>query len=814
MRVPLSWLRDYVDIELSPRRLAEELTVRGMEAEVETADASWTDVVVGRLVEVERHPNADTLWLTKVDIGAGGEPIEIVCGAQNLEVGQLVPAALVGSVLPGDRRIERSKIRGVVSNGMLCSAVELGLGADADGIHILGHADEIRPGTPLAEVIGETVLDVDVKPNRGDALSMVGLAREIAAFTGAELRLPPVAVDEVDEPADARVSVRIEEPELNLRFAARWFDNVANGPSPDWIQRRLVAAGMRPISAVVDVTNYVMHELGQPMHAYDADAVPGGEIVVRRARDGERLTTIDHVERTLDERMLVIADRERAIGLAGIMGGASTEVTEATTRVILESAIFHGPTIRNTARRLGLRSEASMRHEKGIGHDLPRLSADRAARLIAEITGASVGRGIVDNDPAPKPSRRIAVSVDRLTRLLGFALDASSVAELLAPLGFGVTGSGDALEVSVPSHRLDVTVPADVAEEVARAYGYERIEGRLPYAALPPFRPDPSAGRNRARRVLAGMGLDEVVTYALIGPDDLERTGLEDADPGLVRIYNPLSADHAIMRPSMTPSLLGALAENARRRRPDAWLFELGKVYWYRPDGQPSPRDTRADTAGTGRYESWELGIALSGVAAPPAPGEAAVPADVAAIKGVIDALHDALGAPRPAYRAEDPEARHAHRHPGRTAVIVDAAGRPYGSLGEVHPNMVEAWGLGGRPVDASLDIDRLLELAPDEVRSRPISSAQPVDRDLAVVVDESTPLGEVLRVARMSAGPLLEELRPFDVYRGEQVGAGRVSYALAFRFQPLEAGHEAVIDKALNKVRGSLQHHLGAEIR
>jgi phenylalanyl-tRNA synthetase beta chain len=814
MRVPLSWLRDYVDIELPPGRLAEELTVRGMEAEVERADASWTDVVVGRLVEVERHPNADTLWLTKVDIGAGGEPIEIVCGAQNLEVGQLVPAALVGSVLPGERRIERSKIRGVVSNGMLCSAVELGLGADADGIHILGHADEIRPGTPLAEVIGETVLDVDVKPNRGDALSVVGLAREIAAFTGKQLRMPPVAVDEADEPAHAHVSVRIDEPELNPRFTARWFDNVANGPSPEWMQRRLVAAGMRPISAVVDVTNYVMHELGQPMHAYDADALPGGAIVVRRARDGERLTTIDHVERTLDEGMLVIADRERAIGLAGIMGGASTEVTETTTRVILESAIFHGPTIRNTARRLGLRSEASMRHEKGIGHDLPRLAADRAARLIAEITGASVGGGIVDNDPAPKPPRRIAVSVDRLRRLLGIELDASSVGELLAPLGFGVTGSGDALEVSVPSHRLDVTVPADVAEEVARAYGYERIEGRLPNAALPPFRPDPSAGRNRARRALAGMGLDEVVTYALIGPNDLERTGLDDADPGLVRIYNPLSADHAIMRPSMTPSLLGALAENARRRRSDAWLFELGKVYWYHDDGQPSPRDIRADTAGTGRYESWELAIALSGVAAPPAPGEEAAPADVPAIKGVIDALHDALGAPRPTYRAEDPAARHAHRHPGRTAVIVDAAGRPYGSLGEVHPTVVEAWGLGGRPVDASLDIDRLLDLAPDEVRSRPIPSAQPVDRDLAVVVDERTPLGEVLRVARMSAGPLLEELRPFDVYRGEQIGAGRVSYALAFRFQPLESGQEAVIDKALNKVRGSLRHHLGAEIR
>jgi phenylalanyl-tRNA synthetase beta chain len=814
MRVPLSWLRDYVDIDMPPRRLAEELTVRGMEAEVETADAGWTDVVVGRLVEVDRHPNADTLWLTKVDIGAGGEPIEIVCGAQNLEVGQLVPAALVGSVLPGERRIERSKIRGVVSNGMLCSAVELGLGADADGIHILGHADEIRPGTPLAEVVGETVLDVDVKPNRGDALSMVGLAREIAAFTGSQLRLPPVGVEETDEPADAHISIRIEEPELNPRFTARWLDNVTNGPSPDWMQRRLVAAGMRPVSAVVDVTNYVMHELGQPMHAYDADAIPDGQIVVRRGREGERLMTIDHVDRILDERMLVIADRERAIGLAGIMGGASTEVTEATTRVILESAIFHGPTIRNTARRLGLRSEASMRHEKGIGHDLPLLAADRAARLIAEGTGASVGRGIVDNDPAPKAPRRIVVSVDRLRRLLGIELDARTVGELLAPLGFGVTGSDDALEVSVPAYRLDVAVPADVAEEVARAYGYERIEGRLPYAALPPFRADPGAGRNRARRVLAGMGLDEVVTYALIGPDDLARMGRDPGDPALVRIYNPLSADHSVMRPAMTPSLLSALAENARRRRSDAWMFELGKVYWYRADGQHTPRDTRADTAGTGRYESWELGIALSGVAAPPAPGEAAIPADVAAIKGVVDALHDALGAPRPTYRAEDPASRHAHRHPGRTALILDAAGRAYGSLGEVHPRVVDEWGLSGRPVDASLAIDRLLELVPDATRSRPISSAQPVDRDLSVVVDEGTPLGEVLRVARMSAGPMLEELRPFDVYHGEQIGPGRVSYALTFRFQPLEAGQEGAVDKALSKVRGSLQHHLGAEIR
>ncbi|HEX2142197.1 MAG TPA: phenylalanine--tRNA ligase subunit beta, partial [Candidatus Limnocylindria bacterium] len=357
MLVPLSWLREYVDVDLPPSELAEQLTLRGMEVQgIAVSGAGWTDVVVGRLLSVDRHPNADKLWLTTVDVG-GQEPLQVVCGADNIAPGQLVPVARVGAVLPGERRIERSKIRGVESQGMLCSAAELELGSDADGIHILAaDGGELPLGADLREILGETVLDVDVKPNRGDALSMVGLAREIAAFTGGRLRPPNASVHEDGELRTADlVSVEIADAEGCPRFTARWFEGVANGPSPDWMRRRLVAAGMRPISAVVDVTNYVMHELGQPMHAYDADAVPQGQIVVRRGRPGERLETIDHEERTLDERMLVIADRERAIGLAGIMGGASTEVTDGTTRVILESAVFHGPTIRNTARRLGLR---------------------------------------------------------------------------------------------------------------------------------------------------------------------------------------------------------------------------------------------------------------------------------------------------------------------------------------------------------------------------------------------------------------------------------------------------------------------------
>ena len=454
-----------------------------------------------------------------------------------------------------------------------------------------------------------------------------------------------------------------------------------------------------------------------------------------------------------------------------------------------------------------------MRHEKGISHDLPRLAADRAAQLIAEITGAQVGRGIVDNDPEPKAPRHIQVSVERMRRLLGIELEPGQVGELLRPLGFTVSGKGEELTVDVPSHRLDVELPADVAEEVARAYGYDRVEGRLPYAALPPYRPDPSEPRHRVRRILAGIGLDEVVTYALVGSEDLRRTGLDPAAGHLVRVSNPLSEEHSILRPTITPSLLAALAENARRRRNDAWLFEVGKAYWFHP-GRPTPRERKVETAGTGRYEGWELGIALAGSGVPVSPGEPARPADVATLKGIVDALHDALAVPRPIYAAEDAASRHPHRHPGRAGLILGEDARPYGAIGEVHPHVAEAWGLTGRVVDATIDLDRLLELIPERRTAITPPALQPIDRDLAVVVDEATPLGEVLRVARRTAGPLLVDLHLFDVYRGDQVGTGRVSYALAMRFAPVQPGDDKLIDKALNRIRGALGHHLGAEIR
>jgi phenylalanyl-tRNA synthetase beta chain len=486
-------------------------------------------------------------------------------------------------------------------------------------------------------------------------------------------------------------------------------------------------------------------------------------------------------------------------------------VGSATTQVVLESAIFHGPSVRNTARRLGLRSEASLRHEKGIGHHLPRLAADRAARLIAEITGARVAAGIVDNDPQPRGRRTVTLEISRTERLLGLALDVPAIAELLAPLEFTVTPDAeDRVAVSVPEHRLDVVAPEDVAEEIARSFGYGRIVGRLPQPALPPFRPDPSEPRHRLRRILAGIGLDEVVTHALVGPRDLERIGLDAADPGLVRIANPLAEAHSLMRPSMVASLLGALGENVRQRRSDAWIFEIGKTYWL--GGARGP--AWAETAGTGRYEAWHVGIALLGPRAPRSPGDAPRDADVAEIKSVVESMHAARGAPTPAFRAETGEERHPHLHPGRAARLVDGSGHAYGNLGELDPGVAAAWDLPGRPVMAVINLPQLLALVPSVVRAAPVPAAQPLDRDLAVVVDAATPVGEVLRVLKANAGPLLADARLFDEYRGPQVGEGRVSYAIALRFQPSTAGDERGVERAMDRVRGALQHHLGAQIR
>jgi phenylalanyl-tRNA synthetase beta chain len=808
MRAPLSWLREYVDIDLPVDELAALLTTRGLEVSaIEVSGAEWEGVVVARLLTVSPHPGADTLSLTTVDAGDGA--LQVVCGAHNISPGQLVPLARIGATLPGGRRIERSKIRGEVSEGMLCSPIELGLGMDADGILILGTADELPIGSDLRSHFGETVLDIDVKPNRGDALSMVGLAREIAAFTGAALRLPTFELVETGDRSADHVAVEIEDDNLCPRFTARYLDGIGPGQTPDWMVSRLIAAGMRPVSPVVDVTNYVMHELGQPMHAYDAGAVTDGRIIVRRAVAGEQLETIDHQVRTLDPEMLVIADPQGPIGLAGIMGGAGTEVGAESVAIILESAIFHGPTVRRTARRLALRSEASARHEKGISPDLPLRAADRAAALIAEISGARVASGTVDSAPHLPAPTVIALDVARTNRLLGLSLSAAEMVDLLATLAFSTIETDGALLVTVPPFRRDILSDVDVAEEVARSHGYERIPARLPSPALPAHRPDPSGPRHQIRRVMAGLGLDEVATHALIGPSDLERSGFDPNADDLARVANPLSIDHSILRPVPYPSLLGALATNVRQRRSELALFEIGKTYRRLSSDRGGDALRLADAP---YREGWYLGIALLGPWQPRGVNADRREADMATLKGVIEALHTVLGVEPPTYVPEPPDGLHRHLHPGRAAGLVHGE-RKYGSIGEVHPTVARAWGLSGRPVVAAIHLEPLLERIGTAVRAATVSASQPVDRDLAVAVESTVPVGEVLRLARRSAGTTLVDLRLFDIFQGAQTG-DRVSYGLAFRFQPGEEAGEGAVDKVMDKIRGSLRHHLGAEIR
>jgi phenylalanyl-tRNA synthetase beta chain len=454
-----------------------------------------------------------------------------------------------------------------------------------------------------------------------------------------------------------------------------------------------------------------------------------------------------------------------------------------------------------------------MRHEKGISGDLPRLAADRAAALIAELTGARVASGIVDNDPGPHPERVIEIDTGRMTRLLGFPVDAADMARWIGPLGFTVEDGGDGTaEVTVPLYRQDVVQPADVAEDVARARGYDRVPSPLPSPDLPEHRPDPSGRRHVLRRVLAGLGLDEVVTHALIGPADLERSGFEASGEHLVRVANPLSEEHAILRPVPYPSVFAALAENVRQRRTDVALFEVGKSYRYRSGGSPG----ELAQAGGGYRETWNVGIGLLGHATDRYPGEATRPWDIADLKGIVDALHAAMGLPAPSYRAESAEERHAHLHPGRAARVVDQAGKSYGSLGEAHPLVTAAWDLPRPPMVAALHLDPggMFALTPLSERAGPVPGAQPIDRDLAVIVDETTPVGELIRIARQNGGALLASVRLFDAYRGPQVGEGRVSYALALRFQPTTAADEPAVARAMDKIAGSLRHHLGAEIR
>jgi len=816
VRVPVAWLRAHCDPGLSTADVAERLAMTGTEVErVEHVGVGSAEgFVVGRVLTAEPHPDADRLRVCTVEDGSGA-PRTIVCGAPNVEAEQTVAVARPGAVMPDGSALGEAKLRGVVSSGMILAEDEVGVGEEHGGIMVL--PEGLEPGTPLAEhlAIADEVLELEITPNRPDCLGIYGVARELYAATGAALGEDPSATDAEasgDDAAEDHATVEIADPSICPRFTARVFEDVRVGPSPLWLKARLTAAGQRPISNVVDITNYVMLLTGQPLHAFDLDRVRGGRIVVRRAHPGERMTTLDGVERCLDESMALVCDAEGPSGIAGIMGGQISEVSPATRRVLMESATWVGTNVLTTSSRLGLRSEASTRFEKQL-HPEGALAAQRvAATLMVELCGARLVPGTIDVHPGAERPRVITLRLERVRRLLGITVPVAEVRAILDRLGFAVAefvgaGSDSAsavLEVTVPGFRdADVRREADLIEEVARIHGLERLPATLPARrrAVGRLRPDQRL-RRRLEDALRDRGLAETVSWSFTSPAALARVRVPAGEA--LTLANPLSEDGSVMRPLLLPGLLEAAAHNSARGRPDVALFESAHVYRPDPDAPSAPAGS--PRGGRPVHERHHLGALVTELA----PGTwrtPARPADFFAARALVEAALDPAGIVPSVAAAERP-----FMHPGRSAVV-RAGSVELGWVGELHPLVARDAGLSGAAA-FEIDLELVAELASGPVRYREITDFPAVHQDLAVVVPEATSSETVVAAVRAGGGELLREVRLFDLYRGDQVGEGKKSLALALAFRARErtltdeevAERRAAIAERLDAVGGSIR--------
>jgi phenylalanyl-tRNA synthetase beta chain len=800
MRIPVEWLTQYADSGLPVKALEERLTMTGTKVEAvhHHGVAELERFVVGKVLDAQRHPDADRLTVCEVDVGDGG-PQRIVCGAPNVAAGQTVAVARPGAVMPDGTRLGVAKLRGVESNGMILAEDELGIGTDHAGIIVLG--DDLSPGTPLTGVlpIATAVLELEITPNRPDCLAVYGVAREVHAVTGAPLAPAPWAEDEGTPGPIEGAEVRVEAPDLCPRFTARVFEDVRIGPSPPWLKARLMAAGQRPINNVVDITNYVMLLVGSPLHAFDFDRVAGGQLVVRRARDGERVTTLDGQVRTLDHDMLVIDDADGPTSLAGVMGGERSEVQEGTTRVLMEVANWHGPTIHRTSQLLGLRSEASSRFEKGLAPEQAMQSQIVATRLMLELTGARLVPGTIDVGGEGPPPKVIRLRERKVAEILGLPIEKARQAEILEALEFGVADAPDGLDVSVPAfRRIDVYREADLIEEVARVDGLEKLPATLPKRRG-------TAGhlsieqrmRRRAVDALVGRGMFETVGWSFTDPGLADRLRLEPDDPrrSFVVLENPMSEDQSVLRTTVAGSLLDAARRNVARGAADLALFEAGTVY--RATGEKLPHEHRA------------LGGILTGRLQPQTWGTPDPPrAGFHAAKAMLAAALDAIRVTWWVESATEP-----FLHPGRTA-RVHAAGEDVGWIGELHPIVARAWDLEGAAL-FEVDLDRVLQHAEVVPQYVDLTSFPALHIDLSVNLPEDVPAATVLQTVREAAGELLAGVRVFDVYRGEQVGPDRKSLALALSFR---ASDRTLTDEDVAPLRTriveSLRESLGGELR
>ncbi len=791
MRTPLHWLGRYVQIEdVSLVELCEKMVGVGLEIEeIERPDDEIDRVVVGRVSAIRRHENSDKLWICDID---AGEMIQIVTGAQNVTAGALIPVALDGATLPGGKKIVTGMLRGVLSQGMLCSGEELGVSKDVypydDGILIFREEHAIGADVkPLLGIHGP-IVDFGVTANRPDCQCVLGLARE-ASVALRKPFTPPVGTtkEAAGEDVGAFARVDIEAPDLCPRYMARVVRNIKIAPSPDWMRQALAAAGVRPINNIVDITNFVMLEMGHPMHAFDLSNVNGGHIIVRRAREGEALRTLDGIERKLSTSMLVIADDSGATGLAGVMGGEGSQIVDGTRDVLFECACFDTASIRVTSRSLNLRSESSARFEKGVSiHTLPA-ALERAVQLVEELGAGEVVRGVIDVYPKPAPHAPIRTTLDRISRHIGVNITADTALSILLSLGFEASEIGGALCVTPPPWRQDVYGYADIAEEILRVYGYDNVPSSVPSTS--------SAGKNtprnifygKVRKQLAGMGLCEISTVSFMSPRTSDKLGLArgDARREAIAVLNPLGEDTSLLRTLLYPAMLDTLALNQSRGSVNARLFEVSRTFTPTQDVLPDEKNVLC------------FGMVGEG-------------ADFFALKSAVDTLLALHRTPD----VEWSDGCEVFMHPGRRATVL-SSGSAIAAVGELHPDIAEKWGIRGRVAIAQLDLDMLESLSGATVIFEPMPKFPAVARDIALVVDESVTVGALMKTARCAGRPLMETIELFDIYRSEALGASVKSVALSMTFRsPEKTLVDAEIQHAVDAVLAACKTEYGAVLR
>lgn len=795
MKLPLKWVEEFVAVDVPVDKLAELLDLSGTKVESIRRPSGGTEgVVVAEVLEISEHPNADNLTLVDVRTDFG-EAQRVVCGARNFAEGDLVPLARVGARLP-ELEITERKIRGEVSRGMLCSAAELGVSSDHSGILVL--PTDAPLGADVVSLLGldDTVLELEITPNRPDCMSVYGMAREISALLGNELKQPEVGVETVAS-LKSPVKVDVEDARRCPRYLARYLENVRVAPSPAWMAARLLSVGVRPISNVVDATNYVLFELGQPLHAFDAAKVKDQHIVVRRARRGERIVTLDGQERELHEDDLLIAQRKEALAIAGVMGGGDSEVSDETRAVILESAHFDPVSVSFTSRRHGLRTEASARFERGTDPELVEPAAARAAGLIARIAEGHVAADEVDVYPAPAQRRSITLRTGRAAQVLGAPMAPDLQSGYLRALGMDVVEREGAFEVSVPTFRPDLTREIDLVEEVGRLAGFERLPATVPPGRVGALGRDQRAERT-VRTLLTGCGLSEAWTSSFMSDADLERLGVSDQGPvtKMVRLANPMSREETALRTSLLPGLLRAVAMNERQRSPGTALFEVARVY--EPSGEVLPT------------EPLILGAVLSGARAPAGWSAAEQPWTFFDAKGIVEALFAASGLDP----AEFSAVQGPPFHPTRAAAVT-FQGRTAGAVGEIHPQVLAQWGIERPVVAIEIALAAVLAAVPPKTEVEELSRFPSNYLDIAVVVDAAVTAAETEKVIRRSGGEELSSLRLFDVYEGDQVPDGKKSLAFALELRaPDRTLSDADAAAVRERIVAALRDELRAELR